>query len=69
MRLKTIILSVLIIGFIYACGSGNGDVKDVDTTETLNDRYEDDTTMNNINRALDKAVDTVTIKKTDTSKQ
>jgi hypothetical protein len=69
MRLKTILICAFFAGFIYSCGNGNGTVKDVDTTETLNDRYEDDTTMNNINRSLDKAIDTVTIKKVDTSKK
>jgi len=68
MRLKSILTFALFAGVIYSCGNGNGAVKDVDTTETLNDRYEGDTTMNNVNRALDKAIDTVTIKKVDTTK-
>ena len=68
MRLKTILIWALITGLFYSCGNGNGTVKDVDTTETLNDRYEGDTTMNNVNRSLDKATDTVTIKKVDTTK-
>ena len=69
MQLKTILICASLSALIYSCGNGNGTVKDVDTTETLNDRYEDDTTMNNINRALDKATDTVTIKKPDSSKK
>ncbi len=69
MRLKTILICALFAGLFHSCRNGNGTVKDVDTTETLNDRYEDDTTMNNINRALDKATDTVTIKKPDSSKK
>ena len=69
MQVRTTLVSAVFAFLICACGNGNGDRKDVDTTETLNDRYEDDTTMNNINRSLDKAIDTVTIKKADTTKK
>ena len=69
MRIKIAFVVVLLTGLIYSCGNGNGETKKVDTTETMNDRYEGDTTVNNVNRALDQATDTVTIKKKDTSKK
>jgi len=69
MRIKIAFAAFLLTGLIYSCGNGNGEGKDVDTTETMNNRYEGDTSGNNVNRALDQATDTVTIKKKDTSKK
>ena len=68
MRIKITFLVILLTGFIYSCGDGNGESKKADTTETMNNRYEDDTTVNNVNRALDQTVDTVKVKKKDTTK-
>jgi hypothetical protein len=69
MRIKITFIAIFLTGMVYSCGNGNGDEKKADTTETLNNRYEDDTTVNNVNRALDQAVDTVKIKKKDTLKK
>jgi hypothetical protein len=68
MRIKIVFIAILLSGLIYSCGNGNGDTKKADSTETLNNRYEGDTTVNNVNRALDQTVDTVKIKKKDTTK-
>ena len=69
MKVKGVLLAGFFALMISSCGNGDGgDGKDVDTTETLNDRYNDDTTMNNVNRATDQATDTVTIKKKDTTR-
>lgn len=67
MRIKITFAAILLTSLIYSCGDGNGESKKVDTTETMNNRYEDDTTVNNVNRALDQTVDTVKVKKKDSS--
>ncbi len=69
MRIKMAFIGILSTVLTYSCGNGNGDAKKADSTETLNNRYEGDTTVNNVNRALDQTVDTVKIKKKDTTKK
>ena len=67
MQIKIALAAILLTGTICSCGDGNGDGKKVDSTETMNNRYEDDTTVNNVNRALDQTVETVKVTKKDTS--